>query len=163
VQGIIDRLRTGHDFVAVACGARLQATGDTVELTREAGEFRRSAAAAIPLAPGQDTVWDGRWLLRASDADLSVGPAAGRLARLSRPDRARLQALTPAARGGRPVLIRNADDAPVLAETQAETHALVGERLALALDRMTHERDLGDAIHGATPRNHLFSGADISE
>ena len=36
--------------------------------------------------------------------------------------------------------------------------ALVEERLALSLDRMTHERDLGGAIHGASPRNHLFSG-----
>ena len=31
-------------------------------------------------------------------------------------------------------------------------------QLALALDRMTHERDLGGLLHGASPRNHLFSG-----
>ena len=36
--------------------------------------------------------------------------------------------------------------------------SLVEERLALALDRMTHERDLVGLLHGASPRNHLFSG-----
>ncbi|HRJ64823.1 MAG TPA: hypothetical protein PLR59_10805, partial [Brevundimonas sp.] len=72
-------------------------------------------------------------------------------------DRAVLKALPPAARGSVPVLIRNDATAPVLAGTVGRAAGLVEERLARALDRMTHERDLGGAIHGASPRNHLFS------
>ena len=83
------------------------------------------------------------------------------MAALSKADRARLDVLPPAARGGQPVLIRNGGTAPVLAATAAGTRSLVEERLALALDRMTHETELEPRAHGATPRNHLFSGADI--
>lgn len=157
------RLATDETFAATLSGARLTADRDLVTVTREPGEFRRRAIAPVPLTDGVETVWDGRWAITPSGAGWSAGPAAGRLAALSGPDRARLQALPASARGARPVLIRHGDPVPVLAGTFGKAHALVGERLALALDRMTHERDLGGAIHGATPRNHLFSGADISE
>ncbi|MDI6625604.1 MAG: hypothetical protein QME55_12800, partial [Brevundimonas sp.] len=86
-----------------------------------------------------------------------------RLAALSKADRARLNAMPPAVRGGQPVLIRNDATAPVLAATTALARSLVEERLVLALDRMTQESDLEPRAHGATPRNHLFSGADITE
>jgi tRNA(Ile)-lysidine synthase len=79
------------------------------------------------------------------------------MAALSDADRAVLRGLPPEARGGVPVLILNDETAPVLAGTAAKARSLVEERLALALDRMTHERDLGGLLHGATPRNHLFS------
>ncbi len=42
-------------------------------------------------------------------------------------------------------------------------HSLAEERLALTLDRMTHETELEPRAHGATPRNHLFSDAEITE
>lgn len=158
LQALGERLRAGQDFTATLCGARLEAKGARVLVMREPGEFRRPVGRPLPLSPGRETVWDGRWLVTAPGPGWSVAPAAGRLTALSDADRAILKPLPAAARGARPVLIRNGPDAAVLAGTQGKAHALVEARLALALDRMTHERDLDDRTHGATPRNHLFSG-----
>lgn len=152
------RLRSGEDFTATLCGARIEARGDDVLVTREAGEFARRPAAPLSLAAGVETVWDGRWAIAVDSPGWSVVPAAGRMAALAEADRALLKALPPAVRGAMPVLIRNDATAPVLAGTAGKAMSLVGERLALALDRMTHERDLGGLLHGASPRNHLFSG-----
>src|SRR5690606_25412472 len=129
----------------------------------EAGEFSRRPGPPLPLRPGVETVWDGRWALTAQDPGWAVVAAAGRMAALSKADRVRLNAMPSAARGAAPVLIRHDATAPVLAGTGIEARSLVEERLALALDRMTHETDLELRAHGATPRNHLFSGADITE
>ena len=158
LSAIHTRLCAGEDFTATLSGARIEARGDHVIVTRETGEFARQPRPPLPLAPGVETVWDGRWAITVESPGWSVVPAAGRMAALSGTDRAVLKALPPAARGAMPVLIRNDATAPVLAGTAGKATSLVGERLALALDRMTHERDLGGAIHGASPRNHLFSG-----
>ena len=160
---VLDRLRSGADFSAVLCGARIEAQGDHVLICREAGEFVRSRTGSLPLEPGVEAVWDGRWAVLASVAGWSVAPAAGRMAALSKPDRARLAGLPRLARPGWPVLFRNNATVPVLAAPGVQLHSLAEERLALALDRMTHERELGPQAHGAAARNHLFSGADITE
>lgn len=159
----LSRLRSGEAFTATACGARLEADGEAVLVVREAGEFRRSGAGRLMLQPGVETIWDGRWALTAPASGWSAGPASGHIKRLSDSDRARLQTLPPPIRAARPVLLRDGEPAPVLAGDAVKARCLVGERLALALDRMTHERDLGHAMHGATPWNHLFSGADITK
>ncbi|TAJ56265.1 MAG: tRNA lysidine(34) synthetase TilS [Brevundimonas sp.] len=158
LSAIVYRLLSHEDFTATLCGARIEATGDSVLVTREAGEFVRRPRPPLPLGPGVETVWDGRWAVTVDSPGWSVAPAAGRMAALSDADRAALKPLPPAARGSVPVLIRNDATVPVLAGTTAKATSLVEERLALALDRMTHERDLGGVIHGASPRNHLFSG-----
>lgn len=160
---VLARLRRGEDFTATLAGARLEAEGAVVRIAREAGEFRRRRGASTPLPADEEAVWDGRWAITAPGPGWRVGPATGRAAALPDADRARLKAVSAPARGARPVLIRDGGGAPVLAGTEGQAHALVAERLALALDRMTHERDLASPIHGATPRNHLFSGADITE
>lgn len=160
---LLTRLRAGEAFTAVLCGARLEAGPDRILVTREAGEFARRPVAPQPLAPGIETVWDGRWAVTAAGPGWSVAPAAGRRAALSKADRARLDALPPAARGGRPVLVSDGAAGPILAENAAAVRSLVEERLALALGRMTHESDLAPRAHGAPPRNHLFSGADFTE
>jgi tRNA(Ile)-lysidine synthase len=157
LSAILDRLRADEDFTATLCGARIEARGAQVFVTREAGEFVRRPRQPRPLDPGIETVWDGRWGITVDAPGWSVAPAAGRMAALSDADRAVLKGLPPAARGSLPVLIRNDATAPVLAGTAGRAMSLVEERLALALDRMTHERDLGGTIHGALPRNHLFS------
>jgi tRNA(Ile)-lysidine synthase len=136
------RLHAGEDFTAALAGARVEARGDAVLITREAGEFARRPLAPLPLPPGQETVWDGRWAIAVDEPGWFAVPAAGRRARLSRADRAWLEALPAAARGGQPVLIRNAPDAAVLARTAGRARSLVEQRLALALDTTTHERDL---------------------
>jgi tRNA(Ile)-lysidine synthase len=152
------RLQSGEDFTATLCGARIEASGGQGLVTREAGEFVRRPRPPLPLSAGAETVWDGRWAITTDSPGWAVAPAAGRMAGLSDADRAVLKALPPAARGSMPVLIRNDATAPVLAGRAGRAETLVEERLALALDRMTHERDLGGVLHGASPRNHLFSG-----
>ena len=157
LTALVARLRSGETFTATLCGARIAAGGDRVFVTRESGELTRRPPVPLPLDPGCEAVWDGRWAVTTPESGWSVVPAAGRGAALSDADRAILKALPSAARGGQPVLIRHAGGAPVLAQTAARVRSLVEERRALALDRMTHERDLRDAIHGATTRNLLFS------
>ena len=158
LDAILARLQSGEDFTATLCGARIEARDDQVLVTRETGEFVRRPRPPLSLTPGVETVWDGRWGITIESSGWFVVPAAGRMAALSDADRAVLKALPVAARGSVPVLIRNDATAPVLAGRAGRAASLVEERLALALDRMTHERDLGGAIHGASPRNHLFSG-----
>ncbi|HYC69294.1 MAG TPA: tRNA lysidine(34) synthetase TilS [Brevundimonas sp.] len=162
LERIVQRLRSGEAFTASLSGARVIA-GDQVLVTREAGEFTRRPRPPLPLPPGIETVWDGRWAITAVEPGWNVVAAAGHMATLSRDDRARLNALPAPVRGAWPVLIRNDPGAPVLAGSVATARSLVEERLALALDRMTHETELEPRAHGATPRNHLFSGADIDE
>lgn len=155
--GVRDRLRTGERFTAVLAGARIQADGDEVLLMREPGEHRRGGQSPLPLPPGVEVVWDGRWALTAPEPGWFATAAVGRLAALSGMDRAQLQALPAAARAGRPVLIRNDPGAPLLAGSAFKAHALVEARLARALDGMTHEQDPDANTHGAPPRKHLFS------
>jgi tRNA(Ile)-lysidine synthase len=162
LDAILRRMAAGENFTATLSGARLEAAGDRVLVTREAGEFLRRPSAPLPLGPGVEIVWDGRWAITVDEPRWAVVPAAGRKSALSPADRARLKALPPGARGGQPVLIRNDPDAAVLAGTGAKARSLVEERLALALDRMTHERDLAPRNDGAKPWNHLFSSADIT-
>lgn len=157
------RLTSGEDFTAVLCGARVEATGDQVHVSREAGEFLRRPVAPVPLAPGIETVWDGRWTLTAAESGWSVVPAAGRMAALSPSDRARLTQAPAAARGSWPVLIRNEPAAAVLAGDEVLARSLVEDRLARALGGVTQEEGPKPRAHGATPRNHLFCGADITE
>ncbi|MFN3932806.1 MAG: hypothetical protein ACK4JY_13805 [Brevundimonas sp.] len=163
LQHLLTRLRTGETFTAALCGARIEASPDQVLVTREAGEFTRRPLPPLSLPPGEETVWDGRWALTAAAPGWRVVPAAGRMATLPKADRARLDALPRAARGGVPVLIRDGVTAPVLAGDDVKARSLVEERLALALDRMTHETHLESRAHGATLRNPLFSDADIIE
>ena len=160
LEAIVSRFRAAEDFTATLCGARIDARGAQVFVTREAGEFVRRPRRPLPLDPGVEIIWDGRWAITVEATGWSVAPSAGRMASLSDADRAVLKALPPAARGSLPVLIRNDATAPVLAGTAGRATSLVEERLALALDRMTHERDLGGTIHGALLRNHLFSEID---
>jgi tRNA(Ile)-lysidine synthase len=154
---ILARLHSSEAFTATLCGTRVEASVEHVLVTRESGEFLRRPRPPLALSPGLETVWDGRWGITVDVPGWSVAPAAGRMASLSDADRAVLKALPPAARGSLPVLIRNDATAPVLAGTAGRATSLVEERLALALDRMTHERDLGGTIHGALLPNHLFS------
>lgn len=157
LDALLARLRSGETFVGVVCGARVATDGDQILVSREAGEFARRRIAPQPLSARVEVVWDGRWAITADVPGWSVVPAAGRIAALAGTDRAVLKRMPSAVRGAHPVLIRNDGTAPVLAGAVAKARSLVEERLALALDRMTHERDLGTATHGGSLRNPLFS------
>jgi tRNA(Ile)-lysidine synthase len=160
LQALIARLRADEDFVAVLAGARLEARADRVVVMREAGEWLRRPIPPLRLLAGRTVVWDGRCAFAARAPGWSVVPALGRLAALSPSDRAALNRLPAAARGAVPVLLRDGEDAPVLASETVDQHDLTPERLRLALDETTHEDDLKPAADGATPSNALFSPAD---
>lgn len=157
LAALMTRLAGGEDFTAALCGARVEAEGASVRLMREAGEYGRRGEPALDLAPGQPAVWDGRFEITADRPGWRVLPAAGRLAGLNPEDRRALQGVPAAARPGLPVLMRDDGDGPVLAWRGAMVRALVEERLGLATDETTHEGDLTDAAHGASPPNDLFS------
>ncbi len=157
LQSVTDRLRAGHVFTSTLCGARIMADGDKVIVAREPGEFGRRPTPPVALRPGQALVWDGRFEMETAEQGWRVGPVVGRMTRLSPADRAELAPLPPAARAAWPVLFRDDDIAPVLAQRHARVRSLVEERLALALDQTTHERDLGHTVHGANRMNALFS------
>lgn len=162
LAALADRLASGEDFTAVLAGARVEATGDRILLMREPGEITRACAAPIPLEPGVETVWDGRFALAVAEPGWSAAPAFGRLSALSSSDRARLQPLPPAARAAMPVLIRDGSGDTRLAGEETEIAGLVEQRLALALDTTPHEGALDRSTHGAQPCNDLFSGAELT-
>ncbi|WAC60358.1 tRNA lysidine(34) synthetase TilS [Brevundimonas sp. SL130] len=139
---LLQRLGAGEDFAATLCGARVEASGGTVVLMREAGEFVRRPSAPVGLAPGVEAVWDGRFVFLAQTPGWSVVPARGCLSALSSVDRSRIGALPVGTRGAFPVLIRDVEAGPVLADPQIERRELVSERVRLALDETTHEDDL---------------------
>lgn len=136
------RLGTPDAFTATLCGARIHATADHLHIHREAGEFTRRPPSDMPLTPGIEAVWDGRWAIMVAEPGWTATAAAGRMSALSKDDRATLNTLPAAVRPTRPVLIRNGSDAPVLAGTIGQARSLVEQRLALALDAVTHERHL---------------------
>ncbi|MBJ7448340.1 MAG: tRNA lysidine(34) synthetase TilS [Brevundimonas sp.] len=142
LAALMKRLATPDAFTTTLSGARIDAKTDYINIHREAGEFTRRPPLAIALTPGIEAVWDGRWAITVDEAGWTVTAAAGRMAALSEADRAVLKSLAPAARPTRPVLIRNGSDAPVLAGTTGQARCLVEQRLALALDAVTHERHL---------------------
>ena len=153
---LITRLDADEDFTAVLSGARLTASGPTVAIMREAGEYARRSVGPLNLTPGEPADWDGRFEIEVEVPGWSVLPAAGRMAQLSKPDRAWLANFPAALRATLPVLFRDDRAAPVLAWRAARVRCLVGERLDLALDQTTHENDLRPEDHGAKPSNPLF-------
>lgn len=142
LAALVARLATADTFTATLCGARIVATPDRIHIHREAGEFTRRPPPDLPLIPGIEAVWDGRWAITVDQPGWTVTAAAGRMSTLSKPDRALLNTMPSAARSSRPVLIRNDQNAPVLAGTVGQARSLVEQRLALALDAVTHERHL---------------------
>ena len=151
------RLAGGEDFTAGLAGARVEAEDAVVRLMREPGEMKRRPPEAVALTPGVAAVWDGRFEITAREDGWRIEAAAGRLARLSMADRRVVAGLPAAARGGLPVLIRDDEDAPVLAWRAADVRALAAGRLALALGETTQESDLFHPMHGETAPTDLFS------
>ena len=154
------RLTSGDDFAATLAGARVEASGETVILGREAGEMRRRPVADIALQPGLPAVWDGRYEINVDTPGWTVTAARDRLNALSKADRAIVNTVPSWARAALPVLIRDGGDAPVLAWREGGVRALAPRRLALALAGLlgetTQESDLAGTIHGETPPPDLF-------
>lgn len=137
-----ERIVAGENFTAGLAGARLIAEAGGLTLVREAGDYRRRGEPVLDLTPGVEAVWDGRFALTVDEAGWRVAPLAGRAARLGRDDRAVVASLSAEARPGLPVLIRDDETGPVLAQSRARVEALAACRLALGLGQVKHEADL---------------------
>lgn len=120
-------------------GALLSRDGGRIVAARERG---RRPTPDLPLAAGRPGVWDGRFEYLASAPGWSVGAASGRMSGLSAAERAALAALPPAARPAHPVLFREGDARPVLADPAIEARCLVPDRLRLASGGVRREDDL---------------------
>jgi tRNA(Ile)-lysidine synthase len=142
VARLIQRIAAGENFTAGLAGARLIAEAGGLTLVREAGDYRRRGEPVMELARGVEAVWDGRFALRVDEAGWRVVPLQGRAARLGREDRAVVAGVPAAVRPGLPVLIRDDETGPVLAQSGARVEALAACRLALGLGQVKHEADL---------------------
>lgn len=155
------RLASQDDFVAVLCGARLQAMPRRVTIVREHGEMRRQGIGALRLSAGEEQVWDGRFAVEVQEDGWRVEAAHGWMSRLPDADRRVLGALPPAARAVQPVMLREGSQTPVLALEKAKLQCLVARRFRLnaCLDvgETTQEAALFAALHGVTGLTALFS------
>lgn len=139
---LAQRIAAGENFTAGLAGARLIAEAEGLTLVREAGDYRRRGEPVIDLIPGVEAVWAGRFALTVDEPGWRVAPLSGRAARLDGHDRTVLAGLPAAVRPGLPVLIRDDETGPVLAQSRARVEALAACRLALGLGQVEHEADL---------------------
>jgi tRNA(Ile)-lysidine synthase len=134
---IAQRLGCGERFTASLAGARIETPGDQVCFCREAGERARRGLLPTPL-PAGESVFDGRFELRAAADGYLVDGLRGRAARLDAEARQRLSTVPPAARGALPAVI-----AP---DGRVSCPALYGDR-AVTTRPLTRQRlcaTLGD-------------------
>lgn len=107
---LLARIEAGERFTAALAGARIEATGEGVLITREVGERARGGRAPLALAPlaltpARAAVWDGRFEALAHAPGLTLVALAGYAARLPPAERARLVPLSPAARAALPAVL----------------------------------------------------------
>ncbi|MFI4936827.1 MAG: tRNA lysidine(34) synthetase TilS, partial [Caulobacterales bacterium] len=137
-------LAASAPVIASLAGARIEAAGERLLVCREAGEFRRRGIGTTPLPLGE-SVFDGRFLMIAGDPGWSVRPLRGVARRLPPGERARLAALSAAARSALPAAVGPAGDisCPTLATgPPVKVFSLVGERLMAALGALQDEAAL---------------------
>ncbi|WP_374575415.1 tRNA lysidine(34) synthetase TilS [Phenylobacterium sp.] len=123
------------EVVATLAGARIETHGETALVLRETGELARGGLGEAALAPGEATVWDGRFELTASLPGLVVRPLHGGLSRLDEAQRRALATVPASARGGLPMVLGDADGpACPLARPVAglSVKALAADRFAAA-------------------------------
>jgi len=161
VEGLLERLVGTAPVDATLAGARLTADAETVQVGRDAGERFRGGLASQDLAAGATLVWDGRFEVTAEAPGLQVAALGGAMARLDRPDRARLKAFPPWARGALPALV-GADGSVRLPRPlgagPASATPLAGARLAAACGWVARESDIDHPPHGAAAVVTLCSG-----
>ena len=132
-----EALRALETVTLTLAGARLEADAGEVRVFREAGEIARRGLAALTLAPGQATVWDGRFELSIAQRDVRVRRLAGLKGRLPSVQRSRLRDLPPAARGSLPVLVSG--DGSVTCPITGDARSLIPDRFAAAAGLVDRE------------------------
>lgn len=146
----LDRLAerlSGGDFTASLAGARIEAQGDRVLFCREAGERARGGLRTT-LLPLGESVFDGRFAMTAREPGYRVAPLRGLAARLAPPERDRLRAIRPAARGALPAVLSPSGEVscPVLAPGGAVScRPLMLARLHAALGVIADESGVSRA------------------
>lgn len=118
LTGLAQRLLRGEG--ATLAGARIAPADGAILFGRDPGRLGLPATAA---SPGRELVWDGRFALAVEEPG-TVGPLAGRAARLSPAERATLRPVPAWARPSLPVL-----------ETESGAIRLAAEARPLALER----------------------------
>lgn len=141
VQRLLARIESGNAIRAVLSGARIEAGPTEVLVCREAGEAARGGLRSIRVEAGDDVVFDGRFEISACPSG-EVRAVQGLASRLDQVDRGRLKTLPSAVRASLPVLIRDADARPILAERVATVRDLVHGRRLAACGHIAHEREI---------------------
>jgi tRNA(Ile)-lysidine synthase len=142
VDALLERLRYGVAFTASLGGARIAPSAEHIVITREAGEFQRSAAAPLDLPVGATVVWDGRFEIVALAPGLSVRPLAGLASRLEKAEKMALKTVPVGARGALPAIVDAVGGVtcPILAgEGKVRAVPLVGARFLGACGAIQHE------------------------
>ncbi len=88
------------------CGARVWQAGDRIFAIREAGDIGRDGTDELSFSAGVDTMWDGRFAIRAATAG-TIRPSGRMRGRLCEADRALLRRLPAFLRGILPVFDDN--------------------------------------------------------
>ena len=143
-----------EDTIATLAGARIDASGDTITISREVGELPRAPSPVQALSQNGPTVFDGRFELTADAPGLAVQPLCGHIARLPKPQQTALKALPPAVRGSLPLVSDGAGvwTCPILAASPSvRIRSLVRLRFEAALGLITKEADAHPVAHCGEP------------
>jgi tRNA(Ile)-lysidine synthase len=152
VAALYDRLATGEP--ATLSGARIQQMDGSITFVREAGDIGRHGTSAVTAAPGQETVWDGRFAV-VSPEPAVIRSGKGLRAGLSAPEKAWLGALPASMRDTLPVLTDGPKLwLPEMATSQKPTSSKafaacwVSWRFLAACGALASERDLQGLYSG---------------
>lgn len=135
----------GVTSTATLAGTRVRWRYDGVEMGREAG---RASISPLSLAAGEGGVFDGRYFVEA-EAAVTMVALAGRMAGLSRSDRARTLSAPAYARGVLPALLDLNGDVRLprpFGDGPARVQPLVGRRFAAALGLIATEAQLEQGL-----------------
>ncbi len=149
VAGLRVRLAAGEAFTATLAGARLAAQARRVLVARDAGEMARGRLQPMALGRGGAGVWDGRFSVGPTDADLTVTALKGQSARLSAAERRALAGAPAAARPALPVLVEGQErpTCPILAGRDGvEARSLAGDRFLAACGAIASEQTAREAV-----------------
>lgn len=132
LEALLARLAGAGAVIATLAGVQLNAE-DEIVLIREAGSYRRHGAPRLVLAPGDEAVWDGRFLFANRGTDeVEVRPLMGLAATLPKDQRAALLQWPPGLRPSLPAALGEGESTtcPILAGDGAlKAKCLVSERL----------------------------------
>ena len=137
---VMQHLALDEPFITTLAGARIQAKGERALFMREPGELLRSGIADLVLAPGEQTVWDGRFEITTQRVAV-IAPLTGHAAQLPRAQRAALHDVPVRTRAALPVVLDGDQAAcPLLEETPGvSVRNLVRERLLAAAGAVERE------------------------